>query len=179
MKTALVILAESFEEIEAISTIDILRRAGVETTVAACHDNRFVTGRNGIRIVADELFTTVLDQRFDLLVLPGGPGVRHLRKDPRVIERVRRQENDGGLIGAICAAPTLLHDAGLLDGRRYTAHPSVANELKAIDESSSVVVDERIITSRGAGTAVDFALALVEKLVSHEKAAEIRDSIRA
>jgi 4-methyl-5(b-hydroxyethyl)-thiazole monophosphate biosynthesis len=179
MKTALVILAECFEEIEAVAVIDILRRAEIDCTIAAQHDSKFVTGKTGIQIIADEIFTDALaEQGFDLVVLPGGPGVRHLRKDPKVLKLARTQAASKGYLAAICAAPMVLHDAGLLSGRRYTAHPSVGSELKAVLDEP-VVRDGNIITSRGPGTAVDFGLALVESLCGKEKAAEIRSDICA
>ncbi len=177
MKTALVILAEGFEEIEAIAVIDILRRAGVECTVAAQHDGKFVTGKVGVQVVADELLSDVRDQSFDLVYLPGGPGARHLRKDPAVLELANKQASANGLIAAICAAPAVLQQAGLLDGRRYTAHPSVKSELPAILEDQAVVWDENIATSRGAGTAIELGLSLVERLCGTEKADVIREAI--
>src|SRR5690625_4315179 len=108
MKTALVILDEGFEEIEAITVIDIRRRADVNCTVAAQHDGKFVTGKMGVQVVADELLNTVRDQIFDLLVLPGGPGARHLRRDDLILEMVRNQVSENRMIGAICAAPCVL-----------------------------------------------------------------------
>lgn len=177
MKTALVILAEGFEEIEAIAVIDILRRAGVDCTIAAQHDGKFVTGKTGIQVVADELFPAVRDQTFDLLVLPGGPGARHLRKDPNILEMVRKQVEEKRLTGAICAAPIVLHEAGVLEGRKYTAHFCAKSELTEIMEDQEVVWDENIATSQGAGTAISFALSLVERLFDSEKADKIRKAI--
>lgn len=179
MKSALLILAEGFEEIEAITTIDILRRSQVECTVAAHQSNKFVTGKTGIQVVADELFEHLSDKEFDLFVIPGGPGVRHLRKDKNILEYTRRHAEAGRLIGAICAGPTLLHDAGLLDGRKYTAHFSVAKELKEILSDQAVVQDMNIITSQGAGTAVEFGLHLVKELVGEKLSEEVRQSICA
>lgn len=177
MKTALVILAEGFEEIEAVTVIDILRRANVTCTVAAQHDGKFVTGKTGIQIVADELLDAVRNQTFDLVVLPGGPGARHLRKDEAVLNLVRQQAEAGRYLAAICAAPTVLLQAGVLKGHKYTAHPSVASELSEINAEAPVVLDKKIITSRGAGTAVEFALGLVEQLCGAEQSAEIREAI--
>lgn len=177
MKTALVILAEGFEEIEAVAVIDILRRADVGCTVAAQHDGKFVTGKTGIQIVADELLDHVRDKTFDLLVFPGGPGTRHLRKDPSVLDLARRHAESGHYVAAICAAPTVLFQAGLLQGRRYTGHPSLASDLPGMTNGHAVVVDGRLITSRGAGTAVAFALKLVEVLCGRTKATEIRKAI--
>lgn len=179
MLTALVILPAGFEELEAIAPIDVLRRAGVEVTVAALEDTMHVTGRNGITLHADTTLATVGEQLFDLLFLPGGPGVKLLRADPRVRAAVLAHAVADRWLAAICAAPTVLHDAGLLPGRRYTAHFSVANELTAIIASERTVADGRLLTSRGAGTAVDFGLLLVEKLVSPEKSREVAQSICA
>lgn len=179
MKTALVILAEGFEEIEAVAVIDILRRADVSCTVASQYDGKFVTGKTGIQLVADELLADVAPQDFDLVVLPGGPGCRHLKKDATVLDLIRRQAAEKRLLAAICAAPTVLLQAGLLKGRKHTAHHSVAAELPDLVPDKPVVRDGNIITSRGAGTAVEFGLALVQALDSLEKAAEIRAAICA
>jgi 4-methyl-5(b-hydroxyethyl)-thiazole monophosphate biosynthesis len=114
----------------------------------------------------------------DCLLLPGGPGVALLRAAPEIRTLVERHHAAGSWLAAICAAPAVLHDAGLLAGRRYTAHPSVAGELQEILADERVVRDGLLITSRGAGTALDFGLKLVSVLVSPEKAAEIAASIR-
>lgn len=177
MPTILAILAEGFEEIEAIAPIDLLRRAGAEVTTAALGDGIHVIGRTGVTIHADTTLAEVLEREFDCLFLPGGPGVKHLRADPRVLRLVRRQQAAGRWLAAICAAPAVLQDAGVIAGRRYTAHFSVAGELPDILASERVVADGRLLTSRGAGTALDFALLLVEKLFSAQKAEEIGLSI--
>lgn len=179
MAAVLAILAEGFEEIEALTPIDLLRRAGVEVVAAALAEGIHVTGRSGITVHADTTLTVVEARAFDCVFLPGGPGVKHLRADARVRERVLRQHAAGGWLAAICAAPTVLHDAALLGGRRYTAHFSVAQELPAILAEERVVVDGPIITSRGAGTALDFGLLLIEKLCSPAKAREIAQSVCA
>jgi 4-methyl-5(b-hydroxyethyl)-thiazole monophosphate biosynthesis len=179
MSTVLAILADGFEEIETVTPIDLLRRAGVGVTVAALGDGIHATGRNGMTMHADTTLTAVLRQSFDCVFLPGGPGVKLLRADPRVRELVLRQHQAGGWLAAICAAPTVLHDAGLLVGRRYTAHFAVASELPDILSGVRCVADGTILTSRGAGTAQDFGLMLVEKLVSTQKAAEVAASICA
>lgn len=177
MPTVLAILAEGFEEIETVTPIDLLRRAGVTVTVAALADGIHVTGRTGLTLHADTTLEAVREQNFDCLFLPGGPGVKHLRADARVRERVLRQHTTHGWLAAICAAPTVLHDAGLLSDVRYTAHFSVAAELPRILANERCVTDGRIITSRGAGTALDFGLLLIEKLVSPQKSAEIAQAI--
>ncbi len=177
MPTVLAILAEGFEEIETVSPIDLLRRAGVTVTLAALGEGIHVTGRNGMTLHADTTLETVRHQSFDCLFLPGGPGVKHLRADPRVRELVLRQHTARGWLAAICAAPTVLHDAGLLKNVRYTAHFSVATELPSIESAEPCVADGHILTSRGAGTALDFGLLLVEKLISPQKSAEVAASI--
>lgn len=179
MPTVLAILAEGFEEIEATSPIDLLRRAGAEVTVAALADGIHVTGRTGITMHADTTVASVEQRQFDCVFLPGGPGVKHLRADARIRTLVSRHHLDGKLIAAICAAPTVLHDIGLLAGRRYTAHFSVADELAAILTNERVVGDGNIVTSRGAGTAMDLGLFLIERLFSAERSAEIGRSICA
>lgn len=177
MPTVLTLLADGFEEIEAFAPVDLLRRAGVEVTVATLNDNRHATGRSGITAHGDAALGTVADALFDLVFLPGGAGVKHLRADARVREIVLRHAQAGRWLAAICAAPTVLHDCGLLAGRRYTAHFSVADELPAILAEERVVTDGRITTSRGAGTAVDFGLHLVALLNGGEKAKEISKAI--
>jgi 4-methyl-5(b-hydroxyethyl)-thiazole monophosphate biosynthesis len=179
MPTVLTILAEGFEEVEAITPIDLLRRAGAEVTLASIGDGIHVTGRCGVTMHADTMMGIVEDMDFDCVFLPGGPGVKHLRDDPRVRSTVLRHSKNGRWVAAICAAPTVLHDIGLLTGRRYTAHFSVAHELPAILADQRVVVDDHLLTSRGAGTALEFGLLLVEKLFSSEKASEVSRSICA
>ena len=186
MPTVLAILPEGFEELEAIAPIDLLRRAGCLVTLAALGPNRRVSGRNQLVLEADTLLADLLTGKsfstvstWDCLLLPGGPGVQHLRASFAVRELVARHYAEGKLLAAICAAPAVLHDAGLLAGRRYTAHPSVANELPAILADERVVRDGQLLTSRGAGTAIDFGLALVAALVGPEKSDEIKSSICA
>lgn len=177
--TVLVILAEGFEEIEALTPIDVLRRAGAVVTVAALGDGVHVTGRSGVTLHADTTLSAVAGVLFDCVVLPGGPGVAQLRKDARVLDLARVQFGRGGWIAAICAAPVVLKSAGILDGRRYTAHFSVSAELPDALLNERVVLDGRLITSRGAGTSLDFSLSLAEQLFSVGKASEIARSISA
>jgi 4-methyl-5(b-hydroxyethyl)-thiazole monophosphate biosynthesis len=177
MPTALVLLADGFEELEAIAPIDLLRRGGIDVTTASLNDHRHATGRSGITVHADIALTAVADRLFDLLFLPGGAGVKLLRADARVGEIVRRHHSAGRWLAAICAAPTVLHDAGLLAGKRYTAHFSVADELTSILADERVVTDGKSTTSRGAGTAVEFGLHLVTLLAGEAKSMEISKAI--
>jgi 4-methyl-5(b-hydroxyethyl)-thiazole monophosphate biosynthesis len=179
MSTVLVLLADGFEEIETFTPVDLLRRAGAEVILASLAEPGHVTGRSGITMHADVALAEIGGRLFDMLFIPGGPGVKNLRADPRVDAIVRSHAAAGKWLAAICAAPTVLNAAGLLEGRRYTAHFSVSGELPDILADQRVVVDGNILTSRGAGTALDFGLLLVEKLVSKDKAADIALSICA
>jgi 4-methyl-5(b-hydroxyethyl)-thiazole monophosphate biosynthesis len=177
-KTALVLLGEGFEEIETLAPIDLLRRAGIATTTASVSGAAAVKGRCGVSVLADVPLGEILPLAgsFDLLVIPGGPGVLALRKNEVVLELVRKFAADGRWIGAICAAPLVVHDAGVLAGHRFTAHDSVWGELPAALGNERVVRDGKLVTSRGAGTALDFALELVRVLAGEEMAAKlIRD----
>jgi 4-methyl-5(b-hydroxyethyl)-thiazole monophosphate biosynthesis len=177
MPTALFLFADGFEELEAFAPVDLLRRGGVEVTTASLPDNRHVTGRSNITAHTDTTLAQVKGQLFDLLFLPGGAGVKLLRADPRVRECVLAHHAAGRWLAAICAAPTVLGDCGLLTGRHYTAHFSVAAELPDILADQRVVTDGKITTSRGAGTAVEFGLHLGSLLVSAAKADEVSKAI--
>jgi 4-methyl-5(b-hydroxyethyl)-thiazole monophosphate biosynthesis len=177
MPSVLVILADGFEEIEAFTPIDLLRRADIEVTIASLNETRHATGRSGITAHADIALLGVQDKLFDLLFLPGGAGVKHLRADSRVRELVLKHHAAGRWLAAICAAPTVLNDCGLLAGKRYTAHFSVANELPSILATERIVTDGKITTSRGAGTAMEFGLHLVSLLTGPAKSADISKAI--
>jgi 4-methyl-5(b-hydroxyethyl)-thiazole monophosphate biosynthesis len=175
MTTVLVILAPGFEEIEAVTPIDVLRRAGAEVTVAGLADGP-VPGSRGIRILPDSSLEAEAEKDYDLVVLPGGmPGATNLREDPRVVSIVKRTLAADRTVGAICASPAVVLDAvGVLAGRRATCHPALANQMvegELTDER--VTVDGNIITSKGPGTAMEFALALVTALYGPDRAAEV------
>jgi len=178
-KRVLCLLAPGFEEIETLTPVDLLRRAGAEVVLASINGESWVTGRSAITVRADAFLADVTGETFDLLVLPGGPGVKALRSDGRAARLAREQAKAGRPVGAICAAPTVLADAGLLAGKRYTAHFSVHNELPEALGAERVVEDGDLITSRGAGTALDFGLALVRRLFGEAKASEIAESVMA
>ena len=180
-KTVLTLLADGFEEIEATAPIDLLRRAEAEVTIASCSDSLDVTGRSTITLRADTLLSHIPEPlAFDLLVLPGGPAVFELRKRPEIIDLIRDFADTGKPIGAICAAPLLLLDAGVITSdSTCTAHGSTEEEIPQLSKSKAVVQDGKIITSRGAGTAVEFGLSLIKELFGQEKANEIRASIHA
>jgi protein deglycase len=176
-KRVLCLLGTGFEEIETIAPIDLLRRAGVEVVVASVSGERLVTGRSNVAIQADEPLANVESQAFDLLLIPGGPGVKGLRADGRAARLARTYADAGKPVAAICAAPTILADAGLLAGRRFTAHFSVHGELPGVLADERVVEDGLLVTSRGAGTAVEFGLALVERLCGVAATDQVRTAI--
>jgi 4-methyl-5(b-hydroxyethyl)-thiazole monophosphate biosynthesis len=176
-KRVLVPLADGFEEIEAVAIIDTLRRGGLTVVTAALRRDpaRIVHGAHGIDVVADADLDA-LTGSFDAVVLPGGmPGSKHLADDPRVLALLRDAHASGRLVAAICAAPTVLAKAGLLEGVRATAFPGVRDQLAGaqVEHAQRVVRADRIITSQGAGTAIEFALELVRALVGDAKAAEL------
>ncbi len=177
--SVLAILMNGFEEIEAIAPIDLLRRAGVRVVVASLGVEPTVIGRSNLSVLAETTLAVAAQQSYDLIFLPGGPGVKHLRADARIVPLVQAQIAGGRIVAAICAAPLVLHDAGLLAGRRYTAFPATANELPHILHDQRVVEDGPILTSRGAGTALDLGYAMIARLLSPAKAVEIRQSICA
>lgn len=173
-----VLLAPGFEEIEAVAIIDILRRAEVDTVALAVGGGKGldVKGSHGITVRADRTLAEGADEPWRMIVLPGGlPGAHHLRDDPAVQQLLERQGARGGMIGAICAAPIALGKAGLLQGRKATSYPGFEEALVGAKLSRERVVrDGNIWTSRGPGTAIDFALELVAALASPEVAARLR-----
>ena len=174
-KTVLVPVADGCEEIEAVTLIDVLRRAGARVTVASVN-NLQITASRGVKIEADCLIGDCVDQVFDLVVLPGGmPGAENLRQNGDLKELLLRQNARRGLFGAICAAPAVVLEAhGLLKGRKATGHPNhKAGMTSASLSSSAVVVDDNCATSQGPGTALAFALTLVELLFGRNKRQEV------
>ncbi len=178
MPRVVVILADGFEEVEAIAIIDVLRRAEIHTVIAGLHDNQVISARN-VKVIPDTVIDTIKADDFDMIVLPGGqPGSDNLNADPRVKELIRSFSEKGKFMGAICAAPYVLANAGVLTGKRATSYPSYKDKLGNVRyEEKSVVVDGKVLTSRGAGTALAFGLAIVEKLISKDKALKIKDSM--
>lgn len=167
-KRALIAVADGVEDLECVTLIDVLRRADIEVLVASIEERRMITCARGTRLTADAMLVDVLAQDFDLIVLPGGmPGAQHLADFEPLAERVRKQAKAGELFAAICAAPALaLQSYGVLRQRRMTCYPAFSDRLSGctfVDEA--VVVDGNCITSQGPGTALAFALTLVEQLV--------------
>ena len=175
-KTVLVPVADGSEELEAVAIIDVLRRAGATVTVASVTGARQITASRGVVIVADTLIEACAEKDYDLVVLPGGiPGAEHLRDSEALIDILKRQKEKRGLFGAICASPAVvLEHHGLLNGHQATCHPVFSDQLTMTDRiDDRVVMDDNCLTSQGPGTAVEFALALVERLYGIAKRNEV------
>jgi protein deglycase len=179
LQRVLVLLVPGFEEIEALAPVDLLRRAGAEVHLASVNGELLVAGRCNVTVRADIALSSVDSEAYDLLFLPGGPGVKAMRQDGSARDLARAFVRAGKPVAAICAAPTVLLDAGLLEGKRYTAHFTVADELPHRLAEERVVEDGLIVTSRGAGTAIDFGLALVRRLFGQSVADDVARSIMA
>lgn len=174
MKKVVVLLADGFEEVEAITPIDFLRRAGCDVTVAGV-SGKSVTGSHGIRVTADAEVRECVDT-YDAVVVPGGmPGATHVAESGAAVDLIKRTELEGGLVAAICAAPAVvLSPNGFLDGKKATCYPGFERGFGDTEYSDErVVVDGRVVTSRGPGTAAEFALTLVRLLVGEGSADEL------
>ncbi|MFV9614692.1 MAG: DJ-1 family glyoxalase III [Gammaproteobacteria bacterium] len=176
MSHVLVPLAQGCEELEAITITDLLVRAGVTVTTCGL-DELPVKASRGITIIPDTSIDNVLNESFDLIVLPGGlPGADHLRDNAKIQALIKKQAADNKYIAAICAAPKALAQAGVLEGKTATSFPGV---LAALDNANitisenAVEIDGNIVTSRSAGTAMEFALSLIELLEGKEKREEV------
>lgn len=176
MPHVLVPLAPGFEEIEAVTIVDLLRRAGITVVTAGLTEGP-VRASRGVVVVPDATLDEVADDAFDMIALPGGlPGADHLDADPRIHRILQRTAAAGGYTTAICAAPKVLASAGLLDGRKATGYPGVLDRLQLPRTEllqRAVVTDGRVVTSRGPGTAMDFALELIERLLGKAKRDEV------
>lgn len=181
MTKVLVPLANGCEELEAVTIIDLLRRAEIDVTTASLDDGPVKASR-GTVLVADTLLENILDNDYDMIVLPGGlPGADHLRDDPRVIKLLKNMASKGKYTCAICAAPKVLAEAGLLDEKNATAYPGTLEQLHLATtsiKSDPVVIDDKIVTSRGPGTAMDFALQLIETLAGREKRVSVESALQ-
>ena len=181
MKRVLVPLAPGFEEIEATTIIDVLRRAGAEVVIAGTQAG-IIKGAHGLQVTPDRELSGIRQDSFDMIVLPGGgDGVENLRKDPRVVPLLKEFMTQGKPVAAICAAPSILSEAGLLRGRKATSYPSYKEAVAAgsIYSEERVVTDGKLVTSRGPGTAMEFALKLVEILAGSEKVSELKRAMLA
>lgn len=183
MARVCVLLAQGFEEIEAITIIDVLRRGEVDVTTlsvaGAGQGNLDVKGSHAITVRADKTLAAGVGESWDMVILPGGvPGSMNLRDSPEVQDLIKKQSAAGKKIGAICAAPIALEAAGLLKGKRVTSYPNLEKELRSATYSTDPVVrDGNIVTSRGIGTSLDFALDIVRDMQSREVAEKLRSAM--
>jgi 4-methyl-5(b-hydroxyethyl)-thiazole monophosphate biosynthesis len=173
-----VLLAEGFEELEATAIIDVLRRAGIEVVSAGLSEGAVSSARK-IRVIPDSVIDDIKSDDFDMLVLPGGqPGSDNLNADKRVGDLIKDFSGKGKLTGAICAAPYVLANAGVLEGKQATSFPSYKDRLgNAEYHEETVVTDGNVMTSRGPGTAICFGLAIVERFLGAEKARQIKEAM--
>jgi 4-methyl-5(b-hydroxyethyl)-thiazole monophosphate biosynthesis len=178
-KRVLCLLAEGVEELELVAPVDVLRRAGSEVVLSLLGEDPYIKGRNGMMLRGDRPLNGLAMEDFDLLLIPGGAAVDIFRSDGRPSELAKKFFGAGKTVAAICAGPLVLQDAGLLEGRRFTAHAAVATQLPGIQAEERLVEDGLVITSRGPGTALEFGLALVARLFGEAKRQEIAQEIMA
>lgn len=181
-KVVLVPLANGFEEIEAVSIIDVLRRAEIEVIVGYLGESNLILGANGITIQADIPLKEIDVDTLDMIVLPGGwGGTKALASDETIQNILKKMDKNNKLIGAICAAPYALHSAGVLK-ENYTCYPSVENEIRVEGyqgDKAMVIEDHNILTSRGPATALCFGLEIVKKLAGIEKYQQLKNGLLA
>ena len=178
-KKVLVFLVNGFEEIEAMAPIDLLRRAGIIVDTVSINEDNQVTSSRKIRVLTDKTIDEINFENYEMIVLPGGPGTENYMKSEKLLEKLKEFSINRKL-GAICAAPTILSALGILNGKQAICFPACEPDLikdGAIIVNQDVVKDNNIITSRGAGTAIDFSLALIEELLGKNKSHEIRKEI--
>ena len=179
MSKVYVFLATGFEEIEAGTPVDILRRAGVDVKMVSIEDKEYVTGARGITFKADAKFSEIDKDAADIIVLPGGmPGTTNLYNFAPLMDLIKEYNSKGKRIAAICAAPTIFGKLGLLEGRKACCYPDMEDDLKGATVSyDSVVTDGNITTSRGMGTAIDFSLELLTLLTDRQNADEMAKKV--
>jgi 4-methyl-5(b-hydroxyethyl)-thiazole monophosphate biosynthesis len=180
MPSVLIPLAQGCEEVEAVTLIDLLRRAGIEVTTAGL-DAKNVRGSHGIVLVPDTNLDAALKKNYDMVVLPGGlPGADNLGEDKRLTDLLVKMAESGKFVGAICAAPRVLAQQGLLDGKKATAYPGFleAKDYPKVHATGAPVeCDGKILTSRGPGTAMDFALAIIAALLGDKKRDDVETAL--
>ena len=180
MSRVCVFLADGFEEVEALTVVDLLRRAEINVTMVSVSDSLQVRGRSNIAVIADELWENAKPEKSDILVLPGGmPGVTYLGEHEGLTKLLVKFAKEGKEVAAICAAPSILGKLGIVKGKKATVYPGMEELLKGADVvvDREVVTDGNITTSRGAGTAIPFALRLIEILSGPEMAQKVSRGI--
>jgi 4-methyl-5(b-hydroxyethyl)-thiazole monophosphate biosynthesis len=175
----LVPLANGVEELEAVTIIDVLRRGGIEVISASLAETLPVTGSRGVTLLADATWSSLQPDDFDALVLPGGgKGTEHLAADTRILDTIISFHEADKFVASICAATTVLAQTGILKGRRATCYPTCAAELgESYDAAAPVIADGNVITSQGPGTAMLFALVLVQHFADEETAHRVADGL--
>lgn len=178
MAKVLVPLADGCEELEAVTIIDLLRRAGIEVVSAGLNPG-VVKASRGVQLVPDMTLDGALQDDYDMVVLPGGmPGAAHLKSDPRILQLLKDMAAAEKYTAAICAAPMVLAEAGVLEGRQATSYPGFLDALPGVTVSAAAVVqDGKVLTSRGPGTAMDFALVLIETLAGADKRQQVEAAL--
>jgi 4-methyl-5(b-hydroxyethyl)-thiazole monophosphate biosynthesis len=170
--------AEGFEEVEALTIVDVLRRADIQVDTVGVIGS-VINGAHGIRVMVDKRLSEVKQADYDAIILPGGnPGYINLGRSGQLIEMVKKFNSQNKLIGAICGAPSILAKEGLLDNKRATIYPG-NEKLLAYPRDKPVVIDGNIITSQGPGTAMEFAIRIVEKLLGTDKALKLKQELVA
>ena len=180
MSKVCIFLADGFEEVEALTPVDLLRRAGIEVVTVSMNETREVTGRSRITVLADALWDDAQADTADMLILPGGqPGVKNLGAHDGLKSLLERYAGEGRLLAAICAAPTIFGALGILKGKKATCYPGLEDQLTGayVVTDQRVVTDGNITTSRGAGTSVSFALRLIEILKDTDAASKVAAGI--
>jgi len=181
MINVLIPLAQGCEELEAVTVIDLLRRAGIRVITAGL-DDQPVTASRGTHLIPDTSLNEVIEQDFDMILLPGGlPGADNLNADSRIHTLLKRTAERGNITAAICAAPTVLAQAGLLNGKQATGFPGLLDKLDLPTttlKNEAVMVDDRVVTSKGPGTAMDFALTLIELLLDKKTRDKVEEALQ-
>ena len=179
MGKVFVFLADGFEEIEGLTVVDMLRRAEIPTVTVSIGSSRNIIGAHRIEVEADIMFHEVLEAEGAMYVLPGGmPGTLHLKDHEGLGKLLQKAYKNEKYLAAICAAPTVFEKYGFLEGRKATSYPAMEEELKSADyQTDKVVVDGKIITSRGMGTAIAFALELVRYFTDDATVEHIRQGL--
>jgi 4-methyl-5(b-hydroxyethyl)-thiazole monophosphate biosynthesis len=171
-------LANGFEDIEALSILDVLRRAKIDVDTVGIVGS-VIQSRSGVKVIVDKTLNQINPSEYDAIILPGGSvGCQNLERSAKVMEILKNFNNQNKLIGAICKAPEILAKAGLLDNKKATIYPGLERSL-AYPRNGPVVTDGNIITSQGPGTAIDFALKIVEKLTNIAEAQRLRKELVA
>lgn len=179
MSKVFIFLAQGFEEVEALTAVDLLRREGIDVQIVSISESKQVTGARNIQVIADKLLSEINFDEADMLILPGGqPGTRNLEACTVLMNEVNKFVSSNKYVAAICAAPTILGHKGLLVGKKACCYPGLENELEGAQVLyDSVCVSDNIITSRGVGTALDFALKLVAIFTNDENSKKLSEKI--